>query len=274
MNIFDGITRLIDQAGRRPEGYEKDGLIHCPHCHTPRQTVVTNPITGKESKVGCVCKCMKEAMDAEAEEARRKERERASRRRKEMAFDHEGFKDCLFENDDLTDPKMAAKMRRYAENFPRFLERGHGLLLYGDVGTGKTFYSACIANRLLQDGYKVLMTNFPTLIAKIQKEAFKTDVVGSLDDYDLLIIDDLGVERSSEYMQEQVYNIIDARYRAGKPVVVSTNLTAQELKNPRDVMAARIYGRILERCLPVLFEGMDRRKQNACHKEMLEVLNG
>lgn len=272
MNIFDSITGLISQAQDKPQGYVKDGLVYCPNCDTPAQTVVTNPINGKTSTVGCLCRCRKEALDAEAERQRQKDRDRRIKVRTDAAFDHDGFKGCTFEADDGSNPEIADKMRKYAERFGGFLEKGHGLLLFGDVGTGKTWFSAAIANRLLEDGYKVLMTNFPTLIARMQKEGFRSNLVSSLGHYDLLIIDDLGVERSSEYMQEQVYSIIDARYRAKKPIVVSTNLTSEELKRPSNIMAARIYGRILECCLPVKFEGKDKRKQYACHKEMLEAL--
>ena len=147
-------------------------------------------------------------------------------------------------------------------------------MLFGGVGAGKTFYSACIANRLIDEGFDVFMTNFPSLVAKMQRDTFgSTDYLKLLTRYDLLIVDDLGVERSTEYMQEQVYSIIDARYRARRPIIVSTNLTAQELRQPDNVMAARIYGRILERCLPIRFEGKDRRKQNTCYQEMQAILN-
>ena len=272
--MLGAINDLIEMASATPEGYEKDGLIYCPKCDTPKQTIVTNPITGKTSKVGCVCKCRKAEMDAEIEAAKKRERERRIAANRYGAFAEADFAECVFEKDDGSNPEMLAKARKYAENFPRFLERGHGLLLFGNVGTGKTFYSACIANRLLESGYKVLMTNFPTLVSKIQRDGFRSDVTGSLEGYDLLIIDDLGVERDSEYMQEQVYSIIDARYRAKKPLIVTTNLSAEELRNPRNMTAQRIYGRIMERCLPIEFKGGDKRRANACHREMLEVLNG
>lgn len=272
--MLNTINGLIERASATPEGYEKDGLIYCPNCHTPRQTVVTNPITGKTSKVGCVCKCRKEEMDAEAEAFKRRERERRIAANRYGAFDESSFSGCTFDADDGLNPDALNKARKYADNFGRFLERGHGLLLFGNVGTGKTFYAACIANHLLKEGRTVKMTKFPTLIAKMQSEGFKTDFIKALAGYDLLIIDDLGVERDSAYMQEQVYTIIDARYSAGKPIIVTTNLSADELRNPRDMNAQRIYGRIMERCLPIEFKGGDKRRLNACHKEMLEVLNG
>lgn len=61
----------------------------------------------------------------------------------------------------------------------------------------------------------------------------------------MLIIDDLGVERSSEYALEQVYNVVDSRYLSRLPFIVTTNLTLNELKKPLDLARARIYDRIL-----------------------------
>jgi DNA replication protein DnaC len=82
-----------------------------------------------------------------------------------------------------------------------------------------------------------------------------------LNDFDLLIIDDLGAERKSEYMQETVFNIIDSRYRSGLPFIITTNLTADEIKKPQEVSFQRIYDRILERCFPVEVTGQSRRRQ-------------
>lgn len=272
------INNLFEQHAFQPkegeELYVKDGLYHCKLCDGRRETIAVNPITGKESRVRCICKCQVEAL--EKEEKRRKDSERALRMKKIRfeSFEDTDYAKATFDADDGKDPETAKKMRNYAKHFQTFKENGQGLILFGDVGTGKTFASACIANALIDEGYHVYMTNFPNLISKIQRDAFTTDYAKILSSYDLLIIDDLGVERSSEYMQENVYNIIDARYRANKPIIVSTNLTADELRNPKDVMAARIYGRILEKCLPVRFTGSDRRKGNARYSEMAALLNG
>ena len=275
MGMAEGMKEIIAAGVRNvPDGYEKDGLIHCPDCHTPRQTRITNPFTGKEAVVGCVCKCRHDQMQRE-EAAKREQEKRARMKRARMeSFEESDCASMTFEADDGQSPELSKQMRNYAANFARFKENGQGLVLLGDVGTGKTFYSACIANALIDDGYTVLMTNFPTLIDRMQRDQFKTDFVKLLVGYDLLIVDDLGVERGTEYVAERVYQIVDARYRAKKPTLVSTNLTAQELVKPGDVMKARIYGRLLERCLPIRVEGPNRRKQNAPYDEMRAILNG
>ena len=90
----------------------------------------------------------------------------------------------------------------------------------------------------------------------------------------LLIIDDLGIERNTEYALEQVYAVIDERYKTGLPLIITTNLTISQLRNPEDVAHARIYSRVLEMCTPVHVPGHDRRTTIGKSKQELvkEVL--
>ena len=135
----------------------------------------------------------------------------------------------------------------------------------GDVGTGKSFFAGCIANALLDRDVPVLMTNFPTILNRLTGmfSEDRADFIASFDEYDLLIIDDLGVERSTEYAMEQMFFVIDSRYRSRRPMIITTNLKLAELKNPPDLAHARIYDRILERCAPILFAGKNFREGNA-----------
>ena len=73
----------------------------------------------------------------------------------------------------------------------------------------------------------------------------KNEFIASLMRYSLLIIDDLGIERNTEYAKEQVYNIIDERYKAKLPLIVTTNLTLDELKDSKELAYRRIYDRVL-----------------------------
>ena len=91
----------------------------------------------------------------------------------------------------------------------------------------------------------------------------RIDYIDSIGRYDLLILDDLGVERNTSYATEQMFQVVDRRYRSCKPLIVTTNLTLEQMKNPPDLEHSRIYGRILEHCAPILFSGKDMRKDNA-----------
>ena len=77
--------------------------------------------------------------------------------------------------------------------------------------------------------------------------------------YELLVIDDLAVERDTEYAAEIVQNVIDSRYRAGKPLIVTTNLQLSEILQPKDIKRKRLFSRLKEMCLPIEVTGNDRR---------------
>ena len=79
----------------------------------------------------------------------------------------------------------------------------------------------------------------------------------------LLILDDFGMERGTEYGLEQVYSVIDSRYRSRRPLIVTTNLTLQQIQNPPDTAHTRIYDRLLEICAPVRFTGSNFRRETA-----------
>ena len=109
-----------------------------------------------------------------------------------------------------------------------------------------------------------MMTNFARLLNKLTDmySGDRNEYINSFNSFPLLIIDDLGVERNSEFAREQVFNIIDSRYRSQLPMIVTTNLTVDELKNPADLARARIYDRVLERCTAIKVNDQNIRKLN------------
>ena len=75
-----------------------------------------------------------------------------------------------------------------------------------------------------------------------------------------MVIDDLASERNTEYMDETVFNVIDARERNGKPLIITTNLTSRELKDASNIRKARVYSRLFDLCFPYEVKGTDRRR--------------
>lgn len=259
---------------REPGDYEQDGLLYCGKCHTKKQMRIK--MFGVTQTVMCMCSCAQEK--TAAEKAKRKEYERM------VALDrsrHDAFQDgrmiyWTFAGDNGTNKKLSMMAHKYADNFQHFLENGRGLLLYGNTGTGKTFAACCIANQLIDDGYSALVKNFSTIGNELLSTWSKDDYMRQLNSVSLLVLDDLDIERQSEYMQETVYNVIDGRYRAGKPVIVTTNLTAEQLKNPSNVDKRRVYSRLMDMCIPVPVSGEDRRYKRAPASlaEDMAILNG
>jgi len=119
----------------------------------------------------------------------------------------------------------------------------------------------------------VCMTNFALILNDLAASyKGRNEYIDRLCRFPLLILDDFGMERGTEYGLEQVYNVVDSRYRSQKPLIVTTNLTLEELQHPEDTAHARIYDRLLEMCCPVFFTGENIRKSTAQGK--MERLKG
>lgn len=268
---IDAIAEKVPKAGETYLG--EDGLLYCSKCNKKVQTRIK--FNGSEKTVRCICKCEEERRQAEEAARSRAERMQRVEGLRKAGFCESDMENWTFENDDGTNIKLKNALKAYVMNFDIFKSKGKGLLLWGAVGTGKTFGSACIANALIEDCRPVLMTSFPRLVNTLQGMfEGRQQYIDSLNRFDLLIIDDLGAERKTEFMQEIVYSIIDSRYRAGLPMIITTNLTLEEIKNPVNVTEARYFDRILERCHPIEVNGTSHRRKRIIEdfaetKEML-----
>ena len=234
------------------------GLLVCGKYHTKKQKKIS--FLGVERVVDCLCQCAAEEMEREREKHRAEDELLHIRQMKSAGLQDSTFFDYTFANCDETHP-CVQYARRYVGNFAEFQKNGQGLLFWGNVGTGKTFLAGCIANALMEKNIPVLMTSFPKLLNALGGlySGEKNEYLKSLNQYRLLIIDDLGVERDTPYVLETVYLVIDERYKSGKPFIITTNLLLEKLRNPADLEHGRIYDRIMERCVPVAFSGKNYR---------------
>ena len=278
--------------------YEKDGYIICGKCGKRKAKVSRNSRGEKlVLHVGNECVCEINAMTPEEKEAiakanierlkednERWERQQAEERKlriadkRRKAFDDVRLCKWTFANDDKTNA-ISSVAEKYADNFYTMLQRGKGLLLYGGVGTGKSYMAACIVNAVLEQDYACKFTNFSRLANTLLGCEFgeKQEYLDSLQRYKLLVIDDLGSERNTEFMNEVVYSVIDARHISQLPLIVTTNLTGDELKHPSNIESERVFSRLFEMCIPVEVKGKDRRKlklrdSDKDLKEMLGLL--
>lgn len=258
---------LADRSASRPLAEDEyidktSGLVYCKKCHTPRQASVE--LGGTLFHPCCICQCQSEARELELAKEKQLQEQQRIARLKANGLQDASLRQFTFANDTGINPEMQ-KAHSYVEHWPEMKATATGLLLWGNVGTGKSFFAGCIANALLDQGVPVLMTNFSRILNALTG-MFSDDrnkYIDSLNHYSLLIIDDLGIERGTEYALEQVFNVIDARLRSNLPLIVTTNLTLDELKHPADLAHERIYSRVLERCIPLKINNQNIRQMKA-----------
>ena len=222
-SMVDSLAAIVPTDSDTHTG--DDGLMYCNRCHTARQSRIE--FLGRVKVVPCLCQCM-----AEERDRREKERKQQEFMTKVMSNRAVGFSDkelrlCTFDADDGAEPKLTNAMKAYVENFSTLRKNGKGLLLYGDVGTGKTFLAACVVNALIDRGYPCLMTNF---------------------------------SRLANHIAGMWEGIIDSLYRANVPMIITSNYTPKQLTETKEVRKKRVFDRMLERCHPIKVNGESRRK--------------
>lgn len=215
---------------------------------------------------------------ADAAEKRRKEQERIQARIGKLIKDsgiRGRFLNRTFERFTVDDVNRKAygAAKRYADSFPIMLptkdKRGkihppakerNGLFISGTKGTGKTHLATSIANQLIQGGTPVICMTMIDLLARIKQtfdrpgEATEADILRIYEEVPLLIIDDIGTEQPTAWGITQIYTIINARYEAYMPIIITTNYSGENLIRrmtpDRDdgVTAAKTISRLQEMC--------------------------
>ena len=213
----------IKNQVRNPGDYEdEEGLLVCGVCGEQRQKFIDfaaptedDPNHTKKLKVATMCRCEREVEERRKREKQNEEDMERIRKLKKASLMDEKLSGATFRNFKPTkyNARNLKLCQRYAEKFDLMLEKNQGLLFWGDVGTGKSFAAACIANYLLERKIPVIMTSFVKLLEVIQASREEEPaILNRLGYAKLVIFDDLGAERGTDYALEKVYNIIDSRY--------------------------------------------------------------
>jgi DNA replication protein DnaC len=174
----------------------------------------------------------------------------------------ERYKDVAFDRFPVTeiDAQIVTATRRFVDRIDTNLDTGRGIWLMGPVGTGKTTLAMLITKAALEAGRSAARFSLPGLLSQIRK-TFDTgshnDLLERLTAVDLLHIDDIGAERTNEWVLEELYSIVNARYEDQRSMVITTNILDREALC--DQITARTVSRLTEMCdeLPLL--GHDRR---------------
>lgn len=274
------MSKYLEAIARRSEAhstiepgdYEKDGILYCGKCHTPKQIRLRFAEDQAEQVVGCLCRCAKDRRDQE--DLQRRKRERAEKYRDE-AFGDKTMLTWTFDKDDGKNQKTIEVMKKYVENFERFSASGKGILLHGENSRGKSFAAACVVNELVSQGIRCRMDKLTAIANKISSiKIGKQDYIDNLNNYKLLVLDDLGAERDTPYMQEIIFSVIDGRADKRKPMIITTNLSMEDFQHPKSIMEERIFSRVLAACIPFQVVGKNRRVERATadYKGMKEIL--
>lgn len=259
-DLLKAIAERCEKNALSDDNYMgEDGLVYCGKCHTPRQTLLNGDV-----KVYCMCECQTAEYKKQRQEmAEEQLKYRIELLRKEAFPPNTVYRNWTFERDNGKNPEIMKLCRSYVERFLEFRELHKGLLLFGEKGVGKSYAAACMANALINRGRRVYMTNFSRIANELQNSfSGRNAYLDELCSADLLIIDDFQAERNTEYMREVVFTVIDARYNTGLPLIITSNITAADIKEyDKDRNTARIISRLLEMCHPVEVKGQDIRKE-------------
>lgn len=279
MQSMNGILTMMNIPMNYDNTYEgEDGLLYCTKCHTLRVTEHIVPVF--ERRMPVMCKCMREAEQKEKEKDEYNRKMQMLDRIRSASLLGERYKDTTFANTDLSVggefEKAFNRCRRYCEIADDALEKGYGIYIYGNSGTGKTHLTACICNELINQYRQCLFTNFFE-ISKLIRSTYNRNteaegIIKRICEIDFLFIDDLGTEilrknGEDNWLQEQVFDIINKRYNNEKPTIFSSNYSLNELIEQRGMMEKTV-DRIMEMSTAIIklngasYRAKNRRKES------------
>ena len=207
--IQTAMDRLMTISAEPQDYVAEDGLLYCGSCKTPKEAFFPNgkKLFGRD-RHPAECRCRQATREKQEKEERARMHYEKVQRLKLQGFTDWAMQHWTFANDHGQNPQMQLA-QRYVAHWPEMREKNVGLLLWGGVGTGKSFMAGCIANALMEQEVAVCMTNFARIMNELNN-AFsgRNEVVDRLCGYPLLVIDDFGMERGTEYALEQINCIL------------------------------------------------------------------
>ena len=280
--MMEALFRIVGAECKKEEDgdwRDEEGLLVCHVCGKRKEIKRNIPYLGVRVHP-IMCDCGKKEYERKEEIRKMREEQKIVDDLFKYSLIDDRFKISTFENFKETknnaQPLRIAK--NYVDSFDEMYARNKGLLFYGEPGTGKTYMASCIANALLKKRVPLIVTSILKLTSAsgpFSKEAEEQALLlRKMNAARLLFIDDLGSERGSDYKLEQVFEVIDSRYGAKKPMIVTTNMTLEQMQKENDIRRKRIYQRIIEVCFPVKFSGTSWRLKVASsdYEEIEKIL--
>ena len=277
-NALDLIRPIADRAAERlrlAQSYPgPDGLCCCKVCRQPLEACVPDG-TGKTLRLPVPCRC--EAAKQREIEAVRLRAEAVSKC-KGSPFYTEEYNRYTFAADDAPESKVSVQCRRYVQHWDEALKHHYGLMLLGPVGTGKTYYGACIANALKDRGVPALLVTVNRLVHTPSRSDAPQKLTDELNRFPLVVLDDFHLSDMSSYAVSVLEGFINVRAEAKKPLIITSNLEPKAFDARHETMAEeRIFSRLNELCCAQLaLVGESRRVASASARRhnLAALLNG
>lgn len=247
-NITNKILNPYKIELKDDEYVGEDGFYYCKKCNTRRTT------SGWEDrKVRCICQCQDDEYKAREEQMWLEKKAAHVEKLKEQSLLGARYKNATFDIAELgyneSFDLAHKRCKKYCEVYEQVLEKGLGIYLYGDKGTGKTFLTACMVNELTNKYQTCLLTNFFDISLKIRStfngKGNETEFLKKLAEIEFLFIDDIGTEQvkrgeEDNWLQEKIFEILNARYNNMKPTIFTSNHSLGDLIKSRGFMSKTV----------------------------------
>lgn len=267
---------------RDDEYLGQDGLPYCKNCNGKRWCEFDNGAVAFH----CLCKCQEEKRNENEKQEKVNKIIADFKNRQKSSLLNKRYSNAIFKNATITknNKQIYRQCYNYTQNIEAVKNENIGMYIYGNNSSGKTHLTACMCNEIVKQGYWCVYTNLATILKEIQatynnfNRLNENDILHKLNNYDFVFIDDLGKEfigreynsSNSKWAEQKLFEIINARYNASKPIIFSSNYSIGELSNILKLDIA-IVERINEMSTKVIkLEGDDFR-QNAI-KEKKDIL--
>lgn len=269
--ILSGLEMTVrNNVFRDDDWFDDEGYRHCAKCKGVKETLVDleDELNIKAFKAPHACECIQAERDKIRAKMEEQERLNRIERVRSIALRTTNLRNSRFDADDEQDKQLSRACKMYVDKWDSMKEKGYGILMQGNVGTGKSFFAACIANAVIEKGSTAYFITAPEIVSVANDfsqygDDRRWEVSSKIKSVDLLIIDDLGAERNTSFGVEAIYNAVNDRYETGKTTIVTTNLSEEEMAKPHNTSEERIFDRVLEMCpLTFLADGKPRRKES------------
>lgn len=287
---MNSINQTVNDLAEKMAGANSFGkkVKHCEFCGAELEQlsfVWNGVVKFAPSYKSCDCELSKAAKEKEnelvrqqiAEEEKRKREERQKEKIRSL-FGNSGMSQralsCSLENyqPSFNNVEALKVCNEYIKDFDLISRKSrNGLFICGDCGVGKSHLAFAVANELIKKGNSVIAMTMIDLLMKIKSSYGYSEndseerILKVYEDCSLLIIDDLGKEKPTEWVLQMIYSIVDRRYNALKPIIVTTNYTANELirRFGDNSIGNAIVDRLFEICqyVPIGGESFRKRKE-------------